>query len=62
MQPRSEKRKAVRQASGIVEKAKKDMLSWVEQIGRVPSNGEMLAWQAGYISGINRLANEQKED
>jgi hypothetical protein len=52
---RTEKRKAFRQADSVIARAKKDMLDWVEEIGRVPSEEEAKAWQSGYISGINRV-------
>jgi hypothetical protein len=52
---RLEKRKASRQADSLVSRAKKDMLDWVEDIGRVPSDDEAKAWQSGYVAGINRL-------
>jgi hypothetical protein len=32
------------------------MLDWVEEIGRVPSEDEAKAWQAGYVAGINRVS------
>ena len=50
---RYEKRKAERQAANIIATAKKDMIAWVETIDHSPSELEMKAWQAGYISGIN---------
>lgn len=62
MSNRSEKRKAEREANNIIEKAKKDMLSWVEDLGRIPTSEEMLAWQTGYLAGINRLATEQETE
>jgi hypothetical protein len=52
---RLEKRKAFRQADNLIARAKKDMLDWVEEIGRVPSEDEAKAWQAGYLAGINRV-------
>ena len=59
---RYEKRKATRQAANIVTKAKKDMVAWVETLDHTPTEIEMLAWQAGYLSGINRLAEEKASD
>jgi hypothetical protein len=58
---RYEKRKAERQAAAIVTKAKKDMIAWVETLDHTPEKTEMVAWQAGYLSGINRIAEEQAE-
>jgi hypothetical protein len=52
---RLEKRKAFRQADNLIARAKKDMLDWVEEVGRVPSEDEAKAWQAGYLAGINRV-------
>jgi hypothetical protein len=52
---RAEKRKAFRQADNLIARAKKDMLDWVEEIGRVPSDDEAKAWQSGYVAGINRV-------
>lgn len=53
---RYEKRKAQRQGAAITTKAKKDMIAWVETLDHSPTAEEMVAWQAGYISGVNRLA------
>lgn len=55
---RYEKRKAARQAANIITNAKKDMISWIETLEYIPTESEMKAWQAGYISGINRLSLE----
>lgn len=52
---RAEKRKSNRQAVNLIARAKKDMLNWVEELGRVPSDDEAKAWQAGYVAGINRV-------
>lgn len=57
---RQEKRKADRQATAIVKNAKIDMVKWVEDIGYQPSDLEVLAWQKGYIAGVNRI-NQYKE-
>lgn len=59
---RYEARKASRQAVNIVTKAKKDMIAWVETLDHTPEQNEMIAWQAGYLSGINRLTQLQEED
>lgn len=48
-------RKAARQAANIVTKAKKDMIAWVETLDHSPTTEEMIAWQAGYVSGVSRL-------
>jgi hypothetical protein len=38
-------------------KAKQDMADWILEIDRVPTQAEILAFQAGYVSGMNRGAN-----
>ncbi len=38
-------------------KAKQDMADWIIEINRMPSEAEILAFQAGYVSGMNRGAN-----
>jgi hypothetical protein len=38
-------------------KAKQDMADWIVEINRMPTEAEILAFQAGYVSGINRGAN-----
>jgi hypothetical protein len=58
---RYEKRKAERQAANIVATAKKDMIAWVETLEHTPSELEMKAWQAGYVSGMNRLVKVRDE-
>lgn len=52
---RYEKRKAERQSSHITKNAKVDMLKWIQTLDHSPSNEEALAWQQGYLSGINRI-------
>jgi hypothetical protein len=51
-------RKARRDNKKVIEtvkrKAKKDMAEWILEIDRMPSEKEILAFQAGYISGMNR--------
>ena len=45
----------------VKRKAKLDMASWVDTLsGRKPTQEEVLAFQAGYILGINRGANNEK--
>lgn len=55
-------RKAARQAANIVTKAKKDMIAWVGSLDHTPSEIEMIAWQAGYVAGVNRLAVEKENE
>lgn len=59
---RKEKRKAERQAANIIKIAKQDMISWVETLDYLPSESELRSWQAGYIYGINRLAQIKEEE
>lgn len=55
---RNEKRKAEREKAHIVKTAKLDMVGWVEDLGRPPTNEEATAWQKGYLSGLNRMKAE----
>ena len=55
---RDERRKAEREKAYIVRTAKLDMVGWVEDIGRAPTNEEATAWQKGYLSGLNRMKAE----
>ena len=41
----------------VMRKAKLDMADWIIEIDRMPSEEEVRAFQAGYISGMNRGAN-----
>jgi hypothetical protein len=52
---RYEKRKAQRQSAQITKNAKIDMVKWVETLDHVPTDIETLAWQKGYLAGINRM-------
>jgi hypothetical protein len=54
---RSIKRQTVKEIRSIVGKAKSAMYSWIIDIGYEPTDGEVKAWQAGYIAGLN-----QRED
>lgn len=58
---RQDKRKTDRQAATIIKNAKIDMVKWVEEVGYQPSDSEALAWQKGYIAGVNRI-NQYKDD
>jgi hypothetical protein len=42
----------------LVRKAKQDMSDWIMKLDRMPTQPEILAFQAGYISGMNRGAND----
>lgn len=57
-------RKARRDNKKVIEtvkrKAKLDMAEWIMEIDRMPSEEEIRAFQAGYISGMNRGANNER--
>ena len=57
MSDRWEKRKHDKEIASIVKKAKQDMADWISMQDVAPSQNEMLAWQAGYLYGVNRGAN-----
>ena len=54
---RFQKRKLDRDTAGIIKKAKKDLGDYMSSLTELPSEGEIKAWQAGYIAGLNRGAN-----
>lgn len=56
--PRAEKRKIQRDIDYIVENAKRDMADWVLKLPYSITEKEAMAWQAGYIAGLNRVKNE----
>ena len=56
---RQEKRKLDRLTASIVKKAKIDMQEYIDTLQDLPSELEVKAWQAGYISGINRMSEEK---
>ena len=41
----------------VERKAKQDMADWILEIDRMPSEAELYAFQAGYLAGLNRGAN-----
>jgi hypothetical protein len=59
---RQDKRKAQRQIENIVAKAKVDMNNWILSLPSSVTEGQVIAWQAGYIAGVNRMANEKLEN
>jgi hypothetical protein len=59
---RQDKRKAQREIENIVAKAKVDMNNWILSLPSSVTEGQVIAWQAGYIAGVNRMANEKLED
>lgn len=60
MSDRWERRKSEKEMQKLVKKAKQDMIAWMETLTYVPSEEEVRAWQAGYLSGIN-TTNNRKE-
>jgi len=61
-QSRQDKRKAQRQIENIVNKAKVDMNKWILSLPSSVTEQQVIAWQSGYIAGVNRMANENLED
>jgi hypothetical protein len=59
---RQDKRKTQREIENIVAKAKVDMNNWILSLPSSVTEGQVIAWQAGYIAGVNRMANEKLED
>lgn len=57
MSKRQQDRENKRTVRSIVAKAKKDMQDWITELGYIPTEDEIRAFQAGYISGINRGSN-----
>ena len=56
---RKERRNDKRMFDILLRKAKQDMTDWVMKLNRMPSQAEILAFQAGYISGMDRGANDK---
>ena len=56
---RYQERKISKEAASIARKAKADMQRYVSSLSELPSEREIRAWQAGYISGLNRGANNK---
>jgi hypothetical protein len=55
---RWQKRKHSAETAAIIRKAKVDMSRWISGLSEMPSEIEIRAWQAGYISGINRATGQ----
>jgi Mn-containing catalase len=51
---RADKREDKKLIQSIAKKAKKQMIDWVDALGYTPTESEIRAWQAGYISGLNQ--------
>lgn len=51
---RADKREDKKIIQSIAKKAKKQMIDWVDSLDYTPTEWEIKAWQAGYISGLNQ--------
>lgn len=54
---REQKRQLERMVRNLAEKAKKDMVDWLQTLDHDPTPYEMAAFKAGYLAGINRFNN-----
>jgi hypothetical protein len=52
--PRQNKRQASREIRNIAKKAKEAMYDWISLLPHEPAEKEIVAWQAGYIAGLNQ--------
>jgi hypothetical protein len=57
---RKERRDNKKMFNILIRKAKQDMAKWILKIDRMPSQEEVLAFQEGYIYGMNRGANDEE--
>jgi hypothetical protein len=57
---RKTRRQNERLLNSIKRKAKKDMEDWMLSLSELPSEGEVKAFQAGYLAGINRGSQENE--
>lgn len=62
MTVRQSKRKAQRIAESVKRNAKKDMIIFLSDLNRIPTDAEVLAWQHGYLAGINRASYQNDSD
>lgn len=51
---RANRRETSKEIKNIARKAKEAMYKWVVTLDHEPTDNELLAWQAGYIAGLNR--------
>ena len=51
---RENRRENSRIIRNIKNKAKSAMVDWIVKLGYTPTDGELKAWQAGYIAGLNQ--------
>lgn len=61
MSNRFQSRKTRRILDAVIRKAKVDMAKWLETLTVEPTTGELNAFKAGYLYGLNR-SNSYKED
>jgi hypothetical protein len=57
---RKTKRQNERLLNSIKRKAKKDMEDWMLGLSELPSEGEVKAFQAGYVAGIGRGSENER--
>ena len=57
---RKTRRQNERLLNSIKRKAKKDMEDWMLTLSELPSEGEVKAFQAGYIAGIGRGSENER--
>lgn len=57
---RKTRRQNERLLNSIKRKAKKDMENWMLSLSELPSEGEVKAFQAGYIAGIGRGSENER--
>lgn len=55
---RENKRENARMIRSIANKAKSAMVDWIVKLGYTPTEGELRAWQAGYIAGLNQKSTD----
>jgi hypothetical protein len=55
---REQKRQAIKEIKTIVGKAKSAMYNWIVYLGYEPTDGEVKAWQAGYLAGISHKESD----
>lgn len=58
---RKTRRENLRLLEAVKRKAKKDMQDWMLSLPELPSEGEVKAFQAGYIAGVNRGSQEKSD-
>ena len=61
MDKRRSKRKVERTVLSVNKHAKQDMMEYLSKLDAMPTDAEVLAWQHGYLAGINRANGEDKK-